>query len=233
MDLEGSQGGGSGVGHGPDRRATRRAGWWAPVAAAGLAVVSLTGCPSSTGDDEPAAGSASVPIEAPATGSSAPSTIGAARPVLDAEAATYADAIASLDDTGMDEDQGECLAVEWVAAIGVPAFESAGITPDELRSEERSLADVPIDVTVAGTMVDGFDRCGVDAKAMIVDEAAGRQVRNEAVADCLDERLTPQDARDAWIATLSGQDTSALEAIITGCLPPELPTITGLVAPDD
>lgn len=147
--------------------------------AALLASVVGVGCAEEAGDE--VAGEAESAEETGATEATA------------AERQAYVDAIvgAEEDDDDLTPDQRRCVAESFVDGFGVDEIVAAGVTPDDIRSDEvDSPADIGLDFSEeqAASFYDRMTEC-MDVKALLIDSIVGDDLPQEA-ADCLHDNLT-------------------------------------------
>lgn len=115
-----------------------------------------------------------------------------------------AESLSENEDVPFDQGQIDCLASEFVAAVGGPeALEDADITPDELREsdgiEELGLDPQSVD---ADALAASFGNCDISLAELILAEA-GDQVPQDArdcITDALDEDVLSEFFAQAIIA---------------------------------
>ena len=147
--------------------------------AALLASVVAAGCAQDAGDE--VTGGAESAEETDATEATA------------AERRAYVDAIvaAEADDDDLTPEQRTCVAESFVDGFGVDEIVAAGVTPEDIRSDEvDSLADIGLDFSgeQSASFYDRMTGC-MDVKALLIDSIFGDDLPQEA-ADCLHENLS-------------------------------------------
>jgi hypothetical protein len=173
-----------------------------------VAAVALAGC--SSDDGKQAAATTTKPTTTVVTVQETTTT----RPPIDPDTITggkqaYVDAmLASLDTLGgglATKAQAECIAPKWVDIIGVEGFAAAGVAPEDFQKTGSGLELLHLDATKAGKMADAFGACGMDLE----DVAIAAQDQNGDLPDdvvaCLHDALTPEAARNGFIAGLTGK----------------------------
>jgi hypothetical protein len=130
---------------------------------------------------------------------------GAANEYSEAMAASMAE-----EDLPFDQQQIDCLSVEFVDAIGGPErLEEAGIEPDDL-SGEQGLAELGLDLgeEEAQGLAASFSSCDVSLVELVLDEA-GDQVP-EGVRDCVEQNLD-EDALAEFFAIVLVDESQSEE----------------------
>ena len=122
----------------------------------------------------------------------------------------YIDALVSTFESDRDElftrDDVECLASEWVPAIGVDAFQAAGITPADIESGDSGIEDVVLDRPTAESIVDAIPVCGLSLIDLFID-GLGSDVKDEpAKVACVEAAVTEDQVREALIADILGTE---------------------------
>ncbi|MBX3286573.1 MAG: hypothetical protein KF703_14590 [Actinobacteria bacterium] len=128
----------------------------------------------------------------------------------DPDAATEADYVAALEANFgrsgdvFSEEGVACLAQRWVEIIGVDTFHDAGVTPDELARNRADLGDLEMGPATAESLADSFDRCGLALRDAYLKTLEGDLSEQGKI--CVDEMLTPEVVRKAFVAELLGQE---------------------------
>ncbi|HEX6417415.1 MAG TPA: hypothetical protein VFZ77_02935 [Acidimicrobiales bacterium] len=149
------------------------------MVAATLALAVLGGaCASEAGDDDITGGTAGDDDRA-----------------AEAERQAYIDAIvdaAEEQDEDLTREQLTCVAESFVDGFGAAAIADAGVTPEDVASEEiEGPADLGLEFSdeQAASFYDRLTGC-MDVRALVIEALVGEAGEVPGVAACLDERLT-------------------------------------------
>ncbi len=118
-----------------------------------------------------------------------------------AESNEYSEALAEGYKTDPDfplsDDESDCLAREFVAALGGPtAFEAAGVAPGDLVGVDNPLRQVDPAAEQARAAGGAFSTCGV----RIVDVLFEPGSISEDVRTCIEDALTDEVLGEAFVA---------------------------------
>lgn len=195
------------------------------AAALAVSALALASCGSSGDDgdgDEGTTTEATATTEAGANGDE-----GEAEPdedVSDVTAEDYTAALQSFFTTGVAEDgdlvladgEAECVAPQWVEAIGVEAFHEAGTTTEALADPGYAFLDLELDGATAQAMIDAFDGCGVDIYGQLASSLTlGLTDEQQA---CAVEEIDPELANALLLTAFSsteGDGSEAFDALLT------------------
>lgn len=133
-----------------------------------------------------------------------------------------AESLSENEDVPFDEGQIDCLASEFVAAVGGPeALEAADITPEELRASD-SIEELGLDPGSVDpdALAASFGNCDISLAELILDEA-GDQVPQD-VRDCITDALDEDVLSEFFAQTIVSGDESGDD------LPPQV--MEGLLA---
>lgn len=134
----------------------------------------------------------------------------------------YIDALVATFEENPDElftrDDVECLATEWVPAIGVDAFQAAGITPADLESGDAGIEDVVLDRPTGEAIVDAIPACGLSLIDLFID-GLGSDVKDDPTkVACVEAAVTEDQVREVLIADILGSETDDPEDLVGQCL---------------
>jgi hypothetical protein len=165
--------------------------------------------PGTTTTDPPRTGTSAVdPSEDPPTG--------------DETEADYADALIASYEADDDEiftlQDVECISPKWVAAIGVEAFQAAGVTPADIETGESGIQDVVIDRDAAEDIVDAIPECGLELMVLFVDGLPSRVKDDPAAVACIEGSVTVEQVREALIAEIMGAEGEDPEDLAASCI---------------
>ena len=147
-------------------------------------------------------------------------------PELDAAEQKFADAMEvefASDDIWASADL-DCLAANWVDAIGVDTFEAAGMSPETFAGDGPG--ELGLDEATADEMVDAMVDCGLGFDAFRSAMSQG----DEAAAACLGDNLPDEQLRAALVTLFQGDEESfepLMEDAFDECISHE----TGSVSP--
>ena len=222
----------------PHRRRSRAAA----VVLVALVAVALAACSSTTETDptttiQAMTGTAAPdddtdPTDDPDTGgdpgTTAPSRTGTSLveptdvPTGDETEAEYADALVASFEGDPDEiftqADVECIAPKWVAAIGVEAFQDAGITPAALANGDSGLDDVEIDRSTAEVIVDAIPECDLDLMELFLDGLPAAVKDDPDAVACIEGSVTADQVRDTLIDEISATSGGGAEDLIGPCV---------------
>ncbi len=117
-------------------------------------------------------------------------------------------------------EQIECLAEEWVAGVGVDAFDAAGVTPEDIVADEGGIEDLEIDEATAGGMADALGTCGVEIRSLFYEEFIGDEELTGEQTACLDATISDDDLRQFLVDSITGEDSGDEALAEAGtCLP--------------
>ena len=125
-------------------------------------------------------------------------------PELDAAEQEFADAIEvefASDDIWASADL-DCLAANWVDAIGVDTFEAAGMSPETFAGDGPG--ELGLDEATADEMVDAMVDCGLGFDAFRSAMSQG----DKAAAACLGDNLPDEQLRAALVTLFQGDEES-------------------------
>lgn len=173
------------------------------------------------GDDEPEGTTSTTRDDPPRTGTSLidddedpPTGDETEQDYIDALVATFEED----DDEVFTRDDVECLANEWVPAIGVEAFQAAGITPADLESGDSGIEDVVLDRSTAEAIVDGIPACDLSLIDLFID-GLGSDVKDDPTkVACVEAAVTEDQIREVLIADILGSETDDPEDLVGQCL---------------
>ena len=89
------------------------------------------------------------------------------------------DEVFSRDDVGASRPK-------WVSAIGVEAFQAAGVTPADIESGDAGIQDVELDRTAAEAIVDAIPECGLTLIDLFIDGLPSRVKDDPAKVACVE-----------------------------------------------
>lgn len=112
----------------------------------------------------------------------------------------------------------ECIAPKWVSAIGVEAFQAAGITPADIADRESGLDDIVIDASTAEQIVDSIPECGLDLMALFIDGQPARIKDDPAKVACIEAAVTTDQVRASLIDEIRGAEGQDVDDLAGGCL---------------
>lgn len=179
-----------------------------------VAALLLLGCSSGSDDDAAAddkgKGDAVADDAGEAGESSDPKAEGGG---LSGDAAGYVRAFAtSMQDDGspVDAAQAECLAERWVGTIGVDRFKAAGVTPEDIASDDYDDDFSAFEITEAegNELYDGFAACDIDIRAVMLEETADEEMSREARA-CMESVLSEENLRRFMVTAMVHGDDAA------------------------
>jgi len=104
-------------------------------------------------------------------------------------------------------DQVTCLAQGWVKAVGVEAFQSAGVSPDDISSNNQDFNDLHLSKAQANDMVDVYDGCGIDVQQLMLKSFASDSATPKQQA-CLEKALTEDAIRTLLVDSILNQSNS-------------------------
>ena len=171
------------------------------------------GTTSTTSDDPPRTGTSVIEDdEDPPTGDETE------QDYIDALVATFE----AEEDQLFTEADAQCLAEAWVPAIGVEAFQEAGITPADLESGDAGIDDVVLDRSTAEDIVDGLPACGIELIDIFVD-TLGPDVKDDPTkVACVEGAVTEEQIRTYLIDDILGtertDDSQDPEELVSACL---------------
>ena len=162
------------------------------------------------GDDEPEGTTSTTRDDPPRTGTSLIDD-DEDPPTGDETEQDYIDALVATFEEDADEvftrDDVECLANEWVPAIGVEAFQAAGITPADIESGDSGIEDVVLDRSTAEAIVDGIPACDLSLIDLFID-GLGSDVKDDPTkVACVEAAVTEDQIREALIADILGSES--------------------------
>lgn len=163
----------------------------------------------------------------------------------DADRQAYLDAFAKgfgdEDNAPFEADQLECLANNFLDAIGVDELKSAGVTPEEYGGGGNFGGKLTLDEDTANDVFDQYEVCDVDLKSYLKTFAAsfsGGKLTPEEEA-CIDKSLTDENLRTSLVADLMDEEleNDPLDPIeecvdFTADGPASGPTASSVVPPD-
>jgi hypothetical protein len=145
-------------------------------------------------------------------------------PTGDETADQYADALVSSFRTQADEDEiftldvVECVSPLWIDAVGVEAFQAAGVTPAELESGASGLEDVSLDQASAEAIVDAVPGCGLPLIDLFIDGLGSRAQDDPAVRTCVEGAVTDAQMRAVLVDQIRGVDGDDPKDLVDQCL---------------
>ncbi len=163
----------------------------------------LVACSSS--DDAQPAGTTTPRGSTTSTADGPPSTLD--DDVADATAADY---VAALEENfgrsgGVFSAEGvSCLASSWVDTLGVETFQEAGVAPADVARNQADLGDLELDRRTATALADAFADCGLELRDAYLKTLEGNLSEQGKV--CVDEMLTAEVVRQAFVAELMGEE---------------------------
>ena len=98
------------------------------------------------------------------------------------------------------EEQAKCVAEEWVDIVGLEAFATNDVAPDDLGQTTFDYTELGVDGDQAANMVDAVDDCEVDW----ISDTRGilRDGLDPTQQTCLDDELTDETIRAVLVAGL-------------------------------
>ena len=115
---------------------------------------------------------------------------------------------AENDDLPMSREQADCLAPRWVDTIGVDRFEAAGVTPEDIKNDDKTadFEEFTLSESEAEVMYDAFGQCDVNLREMMIESMAGDSETPEAVRKCMEGVLTEEAIKTLMIMGLTEGD---------------------------
>lgn len=111
----------------------------------------------------------------------------------------------------LDPDQGECVAVAWVDAIGVDALQESGATLDDLADPDYDIStEVDIAPETGDAVAQAFPDCGAD----LIAEFAALIAEDDEAEQCLLDAVDPAEFYDLLGDTFGGGDRDALDTLL-------------------
>ncbi len=137
-----------------------------------------------------------------------------------AESNEYSEALAaqlsSEEDLPLEGEQVDCLAAEFIDAVGGPsALEDAGVTPEDIAdSEDVSELGLDLGEEEAEELASSFGDCDISLTELIISQA-GDDIPDE-VRDCVEDNLDEDALADFFAQTIIDEESAGDD------LPPDI-----------
>jgi len=133
---------------------------------------------------------------------------------ISADGQAYVDSIVesmkSDEDTPLSDEQANCFGARFVKVIGVDRLKEAGVTPENLASEDSmDFTDLKLSEAEGNKVYDQFGACDIDLREEMMKSMSSDEDMTPAAKACMEGVLTDENLRKLMVVIMTKGDDAA------------------------